>query len=339
MRRNGQGVALNAPLLEVKHLTTEFVLNAGVVHAVNDVSFEVAQGEVLGIVGESGCGKSVTALSLMRLIQAPGRIATGEVILHDGGSQQDILKLNAADLGKVRGNKIAMVFQDPMTSLNPVLTVGFQLVEPLKIHRAMSEPEARAYAAKLLEQVGIPEAQRRLKQYPHEFSGGMRQRVMIAVALACSPKLIIADEPTTALDVTIQAQILDILRDLNESAGTSVIIITHDLGVVAEMANHVAVMYAGRIVEYGSVDEIFTSPKHPYTIALMSSIPVLGSMPNRLTTIEGAPPSLMGDRPPGCQFAPRCQAQIPQCLVEDPALIPIAAGHLAACWVAQAGGK
>jgi len=339
MRRNRDGADLNVPLLEVKHLTTEFVLMAGVVHAVNDVSFEVAQGEVLGIVGESGSGKSVTALSLMRLIQAPGRIAAGEVILHDGDSQQDILQLTPSELGKVRGNKIAMVFQDPMTSLNPVLTAGFQIVEPLKIHRGMSDQAAHKYAAELLEQVGIPEAKRRLRQYPHEFSGGMRQRVMIAVALACSPKLIIADEPTTALDVTIQAQILDILRDLNDNAGTSVIIITHDLGVVAEMANHVAVMYAGRIVEYGSVDEIFTSPKHPYTIALMSSIPVLGSMPDRLTTIEGAPPSLMGDRPPGCPFEPRCQARIPRCVDEDPALSLIAPGHLAACWVAQAGGR
>ncbi len=338
MRPTRPSLMPNAPLLEVKHLTTEFVLNQGVVHAVNDVSFEVAQGEVLGIVGESGCGKSVTALSLMRLIAAPGRIAAGEVILHDNGSALDILKLTPTELGKIRGNKMAMVFQDPMTSLNPVLTVGFQIVEPLKIHRGMNDQQASKAAAELLEQVGIPEAKRRLNQYPHQFSGGMRQRVMIAIALACSPKLIIADEPTTALDVTIQAQILDILRDLNEHSGTSVIIITHDLGVVAEMANHVAVMYAGSIVEYGSVDTIFETPRHPYTIALMSSIPVLGSMPDRLTTIDGAPPSLMGDRPPGCPFEPRCQARVARCTTENPALLPIAPGHAAACWVAQAGG-
>jgi oligopeptide transport system ATP-binding protein len=326
------------PLLEVKHLTTEFVLNQGVVHAVNDVSFEVAPGEVLGIVGESGCGKSVTALSLMRLIALPGRIAEGEVLLHDNGTTLDILKLTPAELGKVRGNKIAMVFQDPMTSLNPVLTVGFQIVEPLKIHRGMSEQEAVKTAAALLEQVGIPEAKRRLNQYPHQFSGGMRQRVMIAVALACNPKLIIADEPTTALDVTIQAQILDLLRDLNENSGTSVIIITHDLGVVAEMAHHVAVMYAGSVVEYGPVETIFETPNHPYTIALMSSIPVLGLLPDRLTTIDGAPPGLMGDRPPGCPFEPRCQARISRCATENPALRLTAPGHSTACWVAQAGG-
>jgi oligopeptide transport system ATP-binding protein len=330
--------AAYTPLLEVKHLTTEFALNQGVVHAVNDVSFELAQGEVLGIVGESGCGKSVTALSLMRLIAAPGRIAGGEVLLHDNGQTLDILKLTPAELGKVRGNKMAMVFQDPMTSLNPVLSVGFQIVEPLKIHRGMNDQAAAKYAAELLEQVGIPEAKRRLNQYPHQFSGGMRQRVMIAVALACSPKLIIADEPTTALDVTIQAQILDLLRELNENSGTSVIIITHDLGVVAEMANHVAVMYAGSIVEYGPVDTIFSAPNHPYTIALMSSIPVMGSMPARLTTIEGAPPGLMGDRPPGCPFEPRCQFRIPRCAVENPLLLPTGPSHDTACWVAQAGG-
>jgi oligopeptide/dipeptide ABC transporter ATP-binding protein len=329
---------MTEPLLEVKHLTTEFDLTQGVVHAVNDVSFEVAPGEVLGIVGESGCGKSVTALSLMRLVTAPGRITQGEIIFHDGEHTLDILKLPTNELRHVRGNQIAMVFQDPMTSLNPVLTVGFQLIEPLKIHRGMNDQQAAETAAELLEQVGIPEAKRRLRQYPHQFSGGMRQRVMIAVALACSPRLIIADEPTTALDVTIQAQILDILRDLNEKDGMSVIIITHDLGVVAEMANHVAVMYAGRIVEYGSVETIFETPRHPYTIALMSSIPVLGTQTQRLATIEGAPPPLAGDLPPGCPFEPRCQSRIARCAQEDPSLLPIAPGHTTACWVAQAGG-
>jgi oligopeptide/dipeptide ABC transporter ATP-binding protein len=323
------------PLLEVRHLTTEFALSQGVVHAVTDVSFEVAPGEVLGIVGESGCGKSVTALSLMRLISTPGRITHGEVLLNDGERVRDILTLTPSELGKVRGNKMAMIFQDPMTSLNPVLTVGFQLIEPLKIHRGLNDQQAQQTAVALLEQVGIPEAARRLKQYPHQFSGGMRQRVMIAVALACSPRLIIADEPTTALDVTIQAQILDILRDLNEQAGTSVIIITHDLGVVAEMANHVAVMYAGRIVEYGAVEEIFEAPQHPYTQALMSSIPVLGAMPDRLTTIEGAPPPLVGVRPLGCPFEPRCPARVAKCSEQEPDLLAVRPRHTAACWVAQ----
>ena len=327
------------PLLEVRHLTTEFALTQGVVHAVQDVSFEIAPGEVLGIVGESGCGKSVTALSLMRLISAPGRIAAGEVLLRVNGQTLDMLQLTTAELGKVRGNQIAMIFQDPMTSLNPVLTVGFQIIEPLKIHRGLDDQQAQKAAVELLEQVGIPEAKRRLNQYPHQFSGGMRQRVMIAIALACSPKLIIADEPTTALDVTIQAQILDLLRELNERAGTSVIIITHDLGVVAEMANQVAVMYAGRIVEHGSVETIFEHPSHPYTIALMASIPELGGTANRLATIEGAPPALLGNLPPGCPFAPRCQARVERCVTESPALQPIATGHAVACWVAQAGGR
>ena len=330
-------LAAGLPLLQVRHLTTDFVLNQGTVHAVRDVSFSVRSGDVLGIVGESGCGKSVTALSLMRLIKPPGQIISGEVLLNDGERTRDILQIPDDELAKIRGNKISMIFQDPMTSLNPVLTVGFQIIEPLKIHRGMGEAEAAKYARGLLEQVGIPEAARRLKQYPHQFSGGMRQRVMIAIAVACSPRLIIADEPTTALDVTIQAQILDLLRELNESSGTSVIVITHDLGVVAELANQVAVMYAGRVVEYGPVDEIFEHPQHPYTIALLSSIPVLDAVPDRLTTIEGAPPSLMGDLPAGCPFAPRCQSRIPLCVEQDPALLEISRGHYSACWVAQQG--
>ncbi|MCC7362636.1 MAG: ABC transporter ATP-binding protein [Anaerolineales bacterium] len=332
-------MSANEPLLEVRHLTTEFALTQGVVHAVQDVSFAIAPGEVLGIVGESGCGKSVTALSLMRLVAAPGRIVAGEVLLRANGQMHDLLQLTPAELGKIRGNQLAMIFQDPMTSLNPVLTVGFQIVEPLKIHRGLNDQQAQDAAVELLEQVGIPEAKRRLKQYPHQFSGGMRQRVMIAIALACSPKLIIADEPTTALDVTIQAQILDLLRELNEKAGTSVIIITHDLGVVAEMANQVAVMYAGRIVEHGSVETIFEKPSHPYTIALMASIPELGGTADRLATIEGAPPALLGDLPPGCPFEPRCLARVERCAVESPALQPIGPGHTVACWVAQAGGR
>jgi oligopeptide transport system ATP-binding protein len=329
---------MSAPLLDVRHLTTEFALSQATVHAVNDVSFSLAEGEVLGVVGESGCGKSVMALSLMRLIKTPGRIAGGEVILHDQQGDRDLLKLSPAELGTIRGDQISMIFQDPLTSLNPVLTVGFQIIEPLKIHRGMSEAQAADYARRLLEQVGIPEAERRLKEYPHQFSGGMRQRVMIAMAVACNPRLIIADEPTTALDVTIQAQILDLLKELNEKSSTAVMIITHDLGVVAEMADHVAVMYAGRIIEYGPVEEIYAVPRHPYTIALLSSIPVLDAAPERLTTIEGAPPRLQGELPPGCPFAPRCPARVARCLVENPALLDVGRGHLSACWVAQAGG-
>lgn len=326
------------PLLQVKNLTTEFKLNLGVVHAVNDVSFSVEEGKVLGLVGESGCGKSVTALSIMRLIRAPGRIVGGEVILHDDKGDQDILALPAGELGHIRGNKISMIFQDPMTSLNPVLTVGFQIKEPLKIHRGMTDKEAQQEAIRLLEKVGIPQAKMRMDDYPHQFSGGMRQRVMIAIAVACNPRLLIADEPTTALDVTIQAQILDLIRKLKDDLGTSVIIITHDLGVIAEMANNVAVMYAGKVVENGPVDIIFESPKHPYTIALMSSIPRLRALPKRLYTIEGMPPSLMGDLPVACSFAPRCKHCVDRCLSEIPSLSKIAENHLTACWVAQQGG-
>jgi oligopeptide/dipeptide ABC transporter ATP-binding protein len=328
---------MSAPLLEVKHLSTEFALNQAVVHAVNDVSFSVGAGEVLGIVGESGCGKSVMALSVMRLIKAPGHIRAGEVILHDEARSRDLLQLSNTELATIRGNQISMVFQDPLTSLNPVLTVGFQIIEPLKIHRGMNQQEATRYAQELLEQVGIPEAKRRLNQYPHQFSGGMRQRVMIAIAVACNPRLIIADEPTTALDVTIQAQILDVLKELNQKSGTAVMIITHDLGVIAEMADHVAVMYAGRIIEYGAVDQIFEAPKHPYTIALLSSIPMLEALPDRLTTIEGAPPRLQGKLPPGCPFEPRCQSRRPRCATDNPALLEVSRAHLSACWVAQQG--
>jgi oligopeptide/dipeptide ABC transporter ATP-binding protein len=328
---------MKPPLLDVRQLTTEFALTQGIVHAVNQVSFSVAPGEVVGLVGESGCGKSVTALSLMRLIRPPGRITGGQVLLYDDGGPTDLLQLTDAELGKMRGYKVSMIFQDPMTSLNPVLTVGFQIVEPLKIHRGLSEHDARRQAEVLLERVGIPGARQRLNQYPHQFSGGMRQRVMIAMAVACNPKLIIADEPTTALDVTIQAQILDLLRELNEQSATAVILITHDLGVVAEMAQRVAVMYAGRIVEYGPVETIFASPRHPYTMALMSSVPQLQALPQRLTTIEGAPPSLLGRLPPGCPFEPRCPARVPRSVEETPPLLELAPGHFVACWAAQQG--
>jgi oligopeptide/dipeptide ABC transporter ATP-binding protein len=329
---------MSVPLLDVKNLTTEFRLNQGTVHAVNSVSFSISAGEVLGIVGESGCGKSVTALSLMRLIRPPGFITTGEVLLQDQQQTRDLLKLSSDELSQVRGNKVSMIFQDPMTSLNPVLTVGFQIVEPLKIHRKMSEKDAHEYAVNLLDQVGIPEARLRINHFPHQFSGGMRQRVMIAIAIACSPRLLIADEPTTALDVTIQAQILDLIRDLNEKLGASVMIITHDLGVIAEMANNVAVMYAGRIVENAPVDEIFERPQHPYTSALMSSIPQLYSLPDRLTTIDGAPPRLSGSLPSGCPFAPRCRYRMGRCDEMDPPLVEHSSRHHTACWAPLQGG-
>jgi oligopeptide/dipeptide ABC transporter ATP-binding protein len=322
-------------LLEIQDLRTEFRLAGATIRAVNGVSFAVDKGNTLGIVGESGCGKSVTALSIMRLIDKPnGHITGGKILFREDGSERDLLALSPAGMQAVRGNRISMIFQDPMTSLNPVLTIGFQLTEPLKLHRSMSEKEARAHAAGLLGQVGIPEVAHRMKEYPHQFSGGMRQRVMIAMALACSPRLLIADEPTSSLDVTIQAQILDLMNALKAKTGTSIIFITHDLGVIAEMADHVAVMYAGTIVEKAKVGEIFRAPLHPYTRALLKSIPGLRNWPRRLATIEGLPPAL--DREiPGCPFRPRCAHAIARCDADRPPLAEMAAGgHVAACWVA-----
>jgi len=326
---------MTKPLLDVTDLKTEFRLSQGVVHAVNGVSFSLAQGEVLGIVGESGSGKSVTALSLMRLIEAPGRIAGGQALLHDDGGTIDLLKLPEGEIEHVRGNKISMIFQDPMTSLNPVLTVGYQLMEPLKQHRGMTEDQARQGAIQLLTRVGIPQAKQRIKDYPHQFSGGMRQRVMVAMALACRPKLLIADEPTTALDVTIQAQIIELIHELKGENNTAVIIITHDLGVVAEMADQVAVMYAGHVVENARVQELFDAPQHPYTQALLGAVPRLRNWPDRLTTIEGAPPSLT-QTIVGCPFYPRCTVRVDRCQTENPPLLRTSRDHTAACWVAHA---
>jgi len=325
---------MNLPLIDVKNLKTEFPLSQGTVHAVNNVSFSVAEGEVLGIVGESGCGKSVTALSLMRLIDLPGKITEGEIWLYDKDTAVNLLEMPINEMVNIRGNKISMIFQDPMTSLNPVLTIGYQLMEPLKQHRHMSESDAKKEATKLLERVGIPEAELRLKDYPHQFSGGMRQRVMVAMAVACRPKLLLADEPTTALDVTIQAQIIALINDLRSEINTAVIIITHDLGVIAGMADRVAVMYAGHIVEYGPVQEIFDLPLHPYTKALMGSIPHLRDSPDRLTTIEGYPPNLI-EVIKGCPFQPRCVYQVDRCEQENPSLLELTAGHSCACWVAS----
>ena len=323
-------------LLEVKDLKVRFYLSERTVHAVNDVSFTVNEGEVVGLVGESGCGKSVTSLSVMRLIREPGRIDEGQVLLHGDGSTRDLLQLSASEMEHVRGNLISMIFQDPTTSLNPVLNIGYQLMEPLKLHRQMSPERAREAAIRLLERVGIPEAKGRLKEYPHQYSGGMRQRVMIAMAVACHPKLLIADEPTTSLDVTIQAQILDLLRDLQKELNTAVIIITHNLGVIAELAEKVAVMYAGTIVESGPVEGIFNTPLHPYTRALMYSIPPLRSRPERLVTIEGMPPQVLSEIV-GCPFEPRCAYRIGRCSTERPLPRSLAPGHACACWVAREG--
>jgi len=325
------------PLLEVKDLRTQFFTQDGVVKAVNGVSFTLNEGEALGLVGESGCGKSVSALSLMRLIpQPPGRIVGGEVTF-DG---RDLLKLKEDDMRKVRGNDIAMIFQDPMTSLNPVLTIGRQISEALELHKGMDRGQARKRTIELLELVGIPAARSRVDDYPHQFSGGMRQRVMIAMALSCEPKLLLADEPTTALDVTIQAQILDLMADLKKRVGAAIIIITHDLGVVAEIAERVVVMYAGRKVEEAKVADLFRAPRHPYTQGLLAAVPKLGSSLDgaeaKLAEIPGVVPSLKM-RIAGCVFAGRCAMARDVCRQVAPALEEKAGGHFAACHFAPRG--
>jgi oligopeptide/dipeptide ABC transporter ATP-binding protein len=325
-------------LLEVSDLKTNFNLGKRVATAVNGVSFSVEEGSVLGIVGESGCGKSVTALSIMRLIESPGRVSGGRVLFHDDHQTVDLLQLPAKELENVLGNRISMIFQDPMTSLNPVLTIGYQIAETLRVHRRMSAREAREQSIYLLQRVGIPNAPQRINDYPHEFSGGMRQRVMIAMAVACQPKLLIADEPTTALDVTIQAQILNLLREFKREFGMSIVIITHDLGVVAQLADRVAVMYAGRIVEESPVEAIFNNPQHPYTQALVASIPRLGEQPERLPTIQGAPPRLREEQI-GCAFFSRCRFRIPRCKEQHPPLIENFAGRSAACWLVPEGAQ
>ena len=318
-----------ANLLEINNLSTYFFTQDGIVKAVDDISYELQEGEVLGVVGESGCGKSVHALSIMRLVPSPpGRTVAGEVIFEG----EDLLNMDDAEMRNIRGNRIAMVFQEPMTSLNPVLTIGRQLTETLELHQGMSGQQARTRAAELLQTVGIPDAERRLVDYPHQFSGGMRQRVMIAMALSCNPRLIIADEPTTALDVTIQAQILELMQQLARDFGTAMIIITHNLGVVARYADNVNVMYAGKIIETGSAEEIYHNPKHPYTLALLNSVPRLDANERiRLDAIEGLPPDLV-NLPEGCSFAPRCKFVFEQCLDETPYLNEAAQDHNSACW-------
>ena len=315
-------------LLEVRDLRTLFKVDGRENPAVDGVSFDVAPGRTLGIVGESGCGKSVTALSIMGLVpQPPGRIAAGEIVF-DG---VDLLTLPPSAMRELRGNRIGMIFQEPMTSLNPAFTIGDQIVEVIQRHRPGSRATAKARAQEMLRQVRIPSPERRFDEYPHRLSGGMRQRVMIAMALACGPQLLIADEPTTALDVTIQAQILDLMRVLREETGTAIVLITHDLGVVAEVADDVVVMYAGRIVERAPVAALFAQPQHPYTIGLLGSIPRLHLDQERLAAIEGQVPGPdSGVR--GCRFHPRCPFAIDRCAREDPALVEIAPGHAAACW-------
>jgi oligopeptide transport system ATP-binding protein len=320
---------MSQPLLVVKNLETQFKTQDGIVKAVNNVSFHVDRGETLGIVGESGSGKSVTSLSIMRLIpNPPGRIVGGQIIF-DG---ENLLDYTEEEMRHIRGNRIAMIFQDPMTSLNPVLTIGRQITESLELHMKLTPREARNRAVELLQMVGIPGAERRLDDYPHQFSGGMRQRVMIAMALSCNPELLIADEPTTALDVTIQAQILELIQRLQHELGTAVIIITHDLGVVAGMADRVIVMYAGRVVEEGPTDEIFARPRMPYTIGLLRSIPRLDEEEGRtLTPIRGLPPDLI-NLPQICPFSPRCDYFIPgTCDQQVPPLREVVPGHKAAC--------
>ena len=315
-------------LLRVRGLTTRFFSQDGVVHAVEDVSFAVRPGETLGIVGESGCGKSVTGLSIMRLVpDPPGRIVAGSIEFKG----ENLLELNDEEIRQIRGNQIAMIFQDPMTSLNPVLTIGRQIGEALELHEGLRPAAAGRRAVELLKMVGIPSAERRARDYPHQFSGGMRQRAMIAMGLACKPALVIADEPTTGLDVTIQAQILDLLRMLQAETGTSIIMITHDMGVVAGMCDRAIVMYGGRIVEEATVYDLFADPRHPYTIALLGSVPRLDVRQTRLASIVGQPPDLVGGTV-GCPFAPRCDFVHETCLRNDPRLFKVDDEHTVACW-------
>ena len=319
-------------LLDVRDLRTHFHTSAGVIRAVDGVSWNVHKGETVALVGESGCGKSVSALSVMRLVSRPaGRIEAGEIVFKG----RDLLSLPEEDMRRVRGREIGMIFQEPMTSLNPVLTIGRQLTETLEVHLQMSRTEAQARAVELLSLVGIPDGARRLRQFPHQFSGGMRQRIMIAMALSCNPALILADEPTTALDVTIQAQILELMKSLSRRLGVAILMITHNLGVVARYADRVNVMYAGKIVERATAREIYANPRHPYTIGLLRSVPRLDE-PRRakLQPIPGQPPDL-SRLPVGCSFAPRCAYVVDRCREQEPPLGEVAADHVSACWLAK----
>ncbi len=315
------------PLLEVKNLRTHFYTRKGVVPAVDGVDFQIAPGEILGIVGESGCGKSVTSLSILNLLIHYAKIEGGSEINFEG---RNLVGLPKKEMCKIRGKDIAMIFQDPMTSLNPVMTIEKQLMETVRAHRDVSKEEARKLALEMMIKVGIPSPEKRLKEYPHQLSGGMKQRVMIAMALMCSPKLLIADEPTTALDVTIQAQILKLMRELKDETGAAIMLITHDLGVVASMADAIMIMYAGRVVEYGRAKEVFRNPKHPYTVGLLKSIPRLDEKVDELFTIEGTVPNQY-NMPAGCKFWPRCPHATEQCKTEEPALLQYG-GCQVRCW-------
>lgn len=315
-------------LLEINKLRTVFKTYAGQVQALNDVNLKVGYGEALGIVGESGSGKSVTMLSILRLLSENGRVSAGE-ILFDG---KDLLGFSDKQMQNIRGNDIGMIFQDPMTSLNPVFTIGNQLVEVIRKHSSLSPAEAKAKAIELLRMVGIPSPEKRIRQYPHEFSGGMRQRVMIAMALSCEPKLLIADEPTTALDVTIQAQILELMKELKNKLGMSIILITHDLGLVADICERVVVMYGGMVVEEGKVEDIFYRPQHPYTKGLLKSIPRVNMGKERLMPIDGYPPDMLNP-PAGCPFVTRCSEAMEICNMERPQNKEISEGHCSACWL------
>ncbi|MDI3480921.1 MAG: peptide/nickel transport system ATP-binding protein [Tepidanaerobacteraceae bacterium] len=318
---------MNDNLVEVRNLKTYFFTDDGIVPAVDGVDFCIKKGETLGIVGESGCGKSVTSLSLLRLVpNPPGKIVEGEVFFKG----ENLLKKTESEMRKIRGNDISMIFQEPMTSLNPVFTVGEQISEAIELHQGLSKRDAMAKAVEMLKMVGIPSAEQRVREYPHQMSGGMRQRVMIAMALSCNPALLIADEPTTALDVTIQAQILELMKDLKERLGTAIMLITHDLGVVAEMAENVLVMYAGKVVEYADVKTIFKNPKHPYTVGLLGSIPRLDEPKEKLYVIEGAVPNPF-NMPSGCRFHPRCPEAREICRMREPELLQLD-GHQVRCW-------
>lgn len=322
------------PLLKVRNLKTYFYTDDGVVKAVDGVDFEVRSGEILGLVGESGCGKSVTSFSILQLVDDPGRIVNGEIYFEG----RDLLELSEAEMVHMRGNRISMIFQQPQSSLNPVFTVGAQVAEVFQIHKKMKKKAAWDEAVKLIKLVGIPDAEKKAGAYPHEMSGGQAQRVMIAMALALKPRLLIADEPTTALDVTIQAQILDLMLDLRDQMGASVILITHDLGLIAEMADRVAVMYAGQIIEQAEIKTLFKEPLHPYTQGLIASVPVLGQVKEKLAVIPGSVPNLV-DMPPGCRFAPRCQARqehdLEICTQVEPDLVSTHTGHTVRCWLYQ----
>ena len=319
-------------LLDVRRLRTHFHTSAGVIRAVDGVSWDVRKGETVALVGESGCGKSVSALSVMRLVSAPaGRIVDGEIVFKG----RNLLALTEEEMRQVRGREIGMVFQEPMTSLNPVLTIGRQITETVETHLGMTASQSHARAVELLSLVGIPDGARRLRQFPHQFSGGMRQRIMIAMALACNPGLVLADEPTTALDVTIQAQILELMKSLSRRLGAAIMMITHNLGVVARYADRVNVMYAGKIVERATAKEIYANPRHPYTLGLLRSVPRLDEPRRaRLQPIPGQPPDL-SRLPAGCSFAPRCAYAIDRCREEEPPLEPVTSEHVSACWLAK----